>query len=489
MLLLQVLLRNKRASLSRPRGRSSMSGGKDRKLLGAAFAVGCVFFLGGCPLLPRSSSDIQFWKNDRLVEKKIVLGPTTLSSAALGPVPGTSLPLDSIRVSGTNLFLNPVDNQGLPGPQREIHFFAADLAATNTQLRAIGAAAPVVMWDQLTSPANIGADLIVPWPPDKTWNTQIPYEISPVVTGYFWGVQFLPAGPPLAPTGFGSVKSMRVYQVGLCGFSIPFTMPNKQGLFDQISDQLFQAFSGMVQSPILGYSRVTALLDEGTELLGTSPNGGFFLYFWYSGSAGPGGVQTVQFTANYEYSFGLNNDGVVSVSASKNDLLVEPQDHYSTFKDALSNQLPAQITSTFAQQQTYPPSGSAGIACDAASNDPTAVARTFFAIAAAGGGKKLGVSTSDQKRLSNAISNPIDWSCDQGIAHFHLRAKRINVYSDAIELVWFDNPNVDDPMVALYAASVYKESEAQLCSRPRAMVGAGPRFAPVQRPIVTVSRP
>jgi hypothetical protein len=53
--------------------------------------------------------------------------------------------------------------------------------------------------------------------------------------------------------------------------------------------------------------------------------------------------------------------------------------------------------------------------------------------------------------------------------------------------VWFDEVNLDDPMYALYAATVSQQKPKSLCSRPRTIVG-GTGLPFHNRPLVTVAR-
>jgi hypothetical protein len=173
---------------------------------------------------------------------------------------------------------------------------------------------------------------------------------------------------------------------------------------------------------------------------------------------------------------------------TRNDLLVQPQQSFKDFRDALELDLPKGINDNFVTQQQAPPVSPPGqpdnaTACDTG-NDPTSVARVFFGIAAAQGGANLGYSMADQTNLNHAISQPGNWTCGaDGKARFILRAKRINVYADAIELVWFDKADVNDPMYALYAASVSQQTPRSLCSRPRTVLG--PRDLPFKRRFIT----
>jgi hypothetical protein len=113
----------------------------------------------------------------------------------------------------------------------------------------------------------------------------------------------------------------------------------------------------------------------------------------------------------------------------------------------------------------------------------------------------------DGATVANTImSGP--WSCtgvsasSGGFLTFVARAKRINVYGDAVELVWFDEPVPTDFMYAIYAVLVGAQVQgfpgvprpSALCSRPLPAVGRNILLPPgviepsfTNRDIVTVA--
>jgi hypothetical protein len=444
---------------------------------------GILIALSGCATpITLSTEDIKFIQHGAVLNEQAALGGRTINAASLGPVPATPLPaLTSIDITGSNLSIAPVDNQGLKGPQFEAHFFGADLTTTNNALRVIGAAQPVVMWDQLTDFPHLGGAAIVPWPPNSGWNLNVTYSLVPVTSSLFWdGVGPLP--PASDPNGQGSVKSMRIYRVGECSTEQAFTTTDNKGLFDLLSDKLYDQFSHSNRidggSAQRGYSRVTTLLDDGLTIFG--PKGGFFLYFWFTATAG-GGFQDINFAGDYEYEFTLQ-DGRLAIEATRDDLLVEPQGSFRDFADVLQNQVPQAFNAQAAALQAQ-----AFGKCDN-SSDPTQGARAIFGAAAAAGAAKLNLTAGDQGRVLKAAQQPGNWTCrSDGAALFIVRAKRINVYPDAVELVWFDEENPDDPMFAAYAALTAEGGSGSLCSRRHTSVGDGNPPAAF-RPIVTVVR-
>jgi hypothetical protein len=450
--------------------------------------------LAGCPPggVKIASLELRFLRNQQPVNDQTTVVSEALPSSVLQPVPTVDLRSGiGADLFGQNLSLAPVDTNGLPGAQMEAHLFVADLVDANNYFRSMGAAQAVETWDQRANPSSLGGDVAMAYPPNAGWDLTARYEVYFLNPGFFWPIQS-PGLPASMPSGNGSVKSARIYKPGLCSVEVPFfstscgSKPSPCGLFDQVSDTFYSTFasSGSIDkgSANRGYSRVTTLLDQGANAT-AGPYGGFYLYFWFTATGGDG-YQDINFAANYEYDFTLD-DGRIAVLPVKHDLLVEPQSAYSSFKDALENQLPQGLRSAIVTQQEVQLG-----ACN--SDGTTTTAQNVLGLGAAVGGAKLGfTSTADQNSLQAAAKAPDNWTCINGNAFFILRAKRINVYPDAIELVWFDGANPSDPMYALYAAAVAKggNSVSQLCARPRMNLGnPGGGLTVGQRPIVTVAR-
>lgn len=465
----------------------------------------CIVVLGstlgcpGCPPTSFSTGELRFLQRGNVVRTESMAGPRTVSFSELGPVPLMPLldvinPLSSIDLSGVNVSLEPVNNQGLPGPQIEAHLFVDDLNNTNDYLRFVAAASPVQQWDARAAVNHRGFSLAVPFPPNPGWNRSQRFPVGPpMLPVWFWGPHE-PAESALNADGLASVKSVRFYRPGLCSTEIAFTQADNRGIFDQVSDTLFQRFAARELfdrgSPVRAYSRASVLLDDGVDAFG--PNGGFLLFFWYR-AAVAGGLQTINFAANYEYAFTLV-DGRLRVIPKRNDLLVQPQQNFTDFRDALETTLPQAIAESFDEQQRAPQParpGAVETAMECNPQDPasTRLGRELFKTAAIEGGARLGLTPSERDMLGAAIENPNNWHCgSDNRARFILRAKRINVYGDAIELVWFDKAEVSDPMFALYAAAVSQGQAASLCSRPRTIVGEGRQLPFRTRPLVSVVR-
>jgi hypothetical protein len=457
--------------------------------------------LSACGRTNPPTGELRFIDNSRNVVQVIeVVGARTVSSDALGQVPGlpllgdiTAAAVNSVDFIGQNESLAPINTAGLQGQQIEAHLFVDDLTDMVGYLRGVGAALAIQNWDARTTLGSEGLDIEIPFPPNPDWNTATRYEVDALLPLLFW-----PGTAPLDPADFpnppgnGSFKSVRFYRPGICGTEISFTNSSAQGvnnaqIFDTISDQLFQKFSSNSSldggSAVRAWSRVTTLLDDGLNISG--PKGGFFLYFWFTATAS-GGAQDVNFAANYEYDFTLS-DGRVAVTPVRNDLLVQPLSASRDFANALEADLPQTLNQTFiqAQKKGFQPCGGDNGA------DPSASIALIGGLASAGG-QKLGLNADDQTRLQNAISQSQNWSCDptpdgSTLANFILRAKRINIYPDTLELVRFDDQNPDDPMFALFAAGVTTGDTTSLCSRPRTILDLT-QMRYVTRSITTVSR-
>jgi hypothetical protein len=88
-------------------------------------------------------------------------------------------------------------------------------------------------------------------------------------------------------------------------------------------------------------------------------------------------------------------------------------------------------------------------------------------------------SPSDQGDLIGALTRrfkdeaPLkDWACvpdnseTGGHCEFTIPAKRLNVYPDAVELVWFDGKEVKNPAYALYVLAHFSEKDDPTTGKP-----------------------
>jgi hypothetical protein len=424
-------------------------------------------------------------------------GATTYEANELAPVPTTPLPL-FVDLRAMQASVQPIDNQGLAGAQVEAHLFARDLdGSLNPALRGAQAAQSGSVWDAITNPSANPPAVVMPFPPTPSWDTGSRHEVL-LLPIHFWPntIPGAPASDP-EPPGRGSVKSARIYVPGVCSTELAFTTNNNDGLFDRVADELFKNFRDNVnkKKKVLiangfanVYTRVTTLLDRGLAFGGT-PRGGFFLYFWLqAGLFHPVVLQevSVHFAANYEYELVLD-DGRLAVVPTRNDLIVAPQSEFTDFRDALELQLPQKLHEAAAEQQH------ADVLKPCINGSPS-VSAAFTAGQARNGALLLGLPEADADRVKTAVENPSNWECDgSNRALFITRAKRVNIYPDRVELVWFDREDPDDPMFGLYCFLVYAKSQnpsgpdptKRLCSRSPRFVFPG---TILNDPFVTVSR-
>jgi hypothetical protein len=494
----------------------------------------------------------------------------------LASVPRRALEVNGYALEVTcDLQLAPTTRLGEIGRSRrqiEAHLYAEDLAKVTSYLRKMYAPAygecygdppnhPAYLgcWDLGTNASELPHAVVLPFPPNDNWDDRIPYDLGLLWRNYFWPNnlppapwassshtynQFYPAPDTGAPTGSGSIKSVRVYVPGACSVEIPL-----QPLLQGIHDQIWETIKGFIRGTggqgyvVREYCYVTTFMDEGLD--GTpwiqwqsdaarhdtdiaSPSGGFFVFcsFYSSdnvpiidlGSANQAILEVdakIAIAVNYEYKFVLNSEGHIDVTSRHNDSDVElPKTDYTPMVyDAFHTQIPKAIvdalnTGTANQKgliqtlsksllSTHPIGGSADIfpIVGAIVNDAKRQADAW--------GLTSDTATPADKRMAAALADIGNWvtlskdgviqdpDCGGFIAYW-LRPKRLNLYPDALELVWFDDVEFDNPVFALYLAATWWDSHpgwvidvlgvqqpapqglsAALCGRPTPKVGPG----------------
>ena len=420
---------------------------------------------------------------------------------------------------------------------------ASDLVANYDFLRSLVAASDQACtnglnscWQNGTNPSVLPRSVVLPYPPNPFWNTSQRYSVSPIVSNAFWNdPQFPPATTgqfdfapaDASPNGLGSIKSARVYVPGLCSTEQLFHTPQNNGIYDTISDSFWAAFQNQVSSIFStfnwsfsrNYSYLTTILDDGLMFVGTAntPRGGFLLDNWFEGSgnvgATGGSALTVDLAANYTYQFNLD-DGFLTVEATRNCpggqptdcLLVSQQTAFTDFKNALELTLPQTLeqTAQTAQVQVLP------VACTSGTGTPGAVPGAVATLASRGA-VALGASPGEASSVLITVASGVNWTCVNGFVAAILRAKRINVYEDRVELVWFDGREPTNFAYGLYAAAIDINNnptapipgttivpptnlDKLLCTRPLPHIGPGDLGVIGQNPafetrtITTVSR-
>ena len=467
-------------------------------------------------------------------------GALTINSAGLLGVPGVPLTSSPINGLTVDIYSSQASNAivagtELRGPTVEAHLYGSDLVANYDFLESIYAADDAACtgglgscWLNGTNASVLPRSAVLPYPPNPYWNTALRYAVSPLPSSAFFPAsappatpgQFDPAPSDADPAGLGSVKSARIYVPGLCSTERMFHTSDWKGVFDAVEIGIWNAFgtNNQVNAASVNYLYATTLLDDGLMFVGTAntPRGGFLLDFWLQGqhitaNGQPG--EPTNFAANYSFYFGLA-DGFVSITPQRNCsqgtetdcLLVEPQLFYDDFRSALEGDLPSKFEedSQSAQTQVIP-----GVAC--ANGSVGAIPSAIANIARIAAQQYLGAGA-DATTIQTTVVGGINWTCVNGQVAVVLRAKRVNVYEDRLELVWFDGEEPTNFAYGLYAAMVWINHnpgavipgtgvvppaglDQLLCSRPRAHVGPGdptslggnPPY--LTRPITTVSFP
>lgn len=436
---------------------------------------------------------------------KTTILPVGWDIAALQPEPNIALYETSVDFVAPNATTAPFDAH-LGPKQVEAHLFMVDLARRNDELRAVWAGSYATNWDAIAGEGPSGRDVYLPYPPANDWPTPARLAYAPNLAD-FWPTS-VPAKPASAPKGAGSVKTAWVVYPGACSSEVSLT-----AILDAISDQMFDRFAGVAAKGFgLGqrnYARGTAMLESAPW-----PAGGFGLFFDYAGT--DSGVYNFEAAANVEYSFGTR-EGILSLeNPSIHDWMFYPLIHPfcpsnsskglqcgQEFVDALQNQIPDRFLDETTRRQRVP-SPLLFIPCELGF-DSTVKARTAAASEAKQGAMKLGMSQAAAAAVHATMMKASNWVCvdaqnnvlppfgyglGPGWPRLILRATRIQVYPDAVELVWFDDYDPYATGFALYAMLAqlgttnpyFYDAMNTLCDRQRRFVPFG------SRPIATVTR-
>jgi hypothetical protein len=320
------------------------------------------------------------------------------------------------------------------------------------------------------------------------------------------------SGLGAAPAGDGSVKAVRIYPIGMCSTEVKL-----QTFIDQVAggfaDNFIQSVcdvDGLI--PALQYVYDSVYLAHESEPV-QSVNDGFFLASHLrihdNGIAPPFSLDDCNISFNYSYQLRLA-DGLLGVDANRNRFSNDDEPLCTGFlghkgfadilADALALDLPAKISRRVLDAQpgqSVPIKGLDGqpIACDIAANldNPCSVAASIFETGIRLGAENLGLSNDALNQLlaASGVSDPNtgkpyrNYRCSTpqgqsaGQCTYVLRAARMNVLPDAIELVWFDEGNeYQNPAFAAFVASFAglpgtQNQWQKLCSRkPSSVLGS-----------------
>jgi hypothetical protein len=249
------------------------------------------------------------------------------------------------------------------------------------------------------------------------------------------------------------------------------------GIFDSLSDQIFVQFQNKVRSLFSTfnwqferfYSYLTVALQQDGEFdTAASPPGGVFANIWlraYVDVGVRGGAsQELNVGINFEFSFDLD-DGFLTVRPKvyqgldlTNHVLIQPQDSFKEFLDFIRKDFPDSFKTQSVTSQSF---GIPILFCANGSRsqqigDPNVgIFPGGIAGLAGKGAATLGGSSADVSLVTATVASANNWTCDaNGNVAFLLRAKRLNVYADALELVWFDGFEPSNPAFGAYCLAM-----------------------------------
>lgn len=501
-----------------------------RRFLSIFSLVTLVCFGQGCANTKFHNGNQESWKFNLPPQSKDAFGASDLMPVPTEPLTGDQewfdfYPQADPVVIQTYVFPSPV-----PGPvvtlrrQVEAHLFARDPQEVFSVLSSIGDDRP--SWLQQTMrpsidpsenpPWTLPDDVVVPYP-FKPHFVPKPTVLRPIIPADFWhdSNAAVRGGPGNEPLGAASVKALRLIPVGLCSTEQPI-----QDIIKEISDSVTQQFLHGTCKPGQLDGEVQ-YLDE-VSYLGHHPpdkekpgdddvGGGFFFHgkvrIHDSGAAAPLSLDDCSIAFNYDFRFYLE-DGRLALFPTRHkydydaklglcsgelgnkggaDILAD------SFQIDLENEF---LSTTTNKQILNGPDKdphwdcSLGEPIESSCSD----AANQLAAAVSNGSDNLkiqsGGPSSPSQRLIAAVRRPENWRCqnhpdppdacraigprNHGRCEFMLRAKRLNVTPDAVELVWFDNMDeYDNPALALFVASLAAPAKTidtnayrRLCSRP-----------------------
>lgn len=501
-------------------------------LLASVAAVGSSI---GCNSNQPQIDDLQFQKGGKILEAKTVSAGQSYGwgSVDLGTVPDIPL-VAKAPPGGGNFNLFNLWYQ-TPVYSTEVDLFALDpssLADTMTNMLPIVemATGSDQMWALLvqSEPYNPPAAAIpFPAPPGLA-------PLPPLTVALSTSLFLAPGAQPLLgdasnPSGTGSVKAARIYDHGSCSSFQP-ALPVYQQIFSTFDKYYACAFDNAGATPQRTYSHLATQLRN-TQNDPTNPSDGFVFDGYYG--AGVPVYSNITIFFNQAYFF-YASDGLVQVQAGKTFLSVNGHNSdqvFGTMKGVLNGwgapdnsdeSVAKQLNSFIENQQTRDLFGGNPVfACKAGgvvsdglttalqhayqSDCQDAINALGFAIDS--GAPKLQLSPQETKALKNSLGAkwPYDdgkgpywsyWRCvprppgstPANQCEFTVPAKRLNVYPDGLELVWFDGKELNNAAYALYVASFAngapKGATQKLCSFTQVQPSPAPSY---NRPFASLS--
>jgi hypothetical protein len=278
-------------------------------------------------------------------------------------------------------------------------------------------------------------------------------------------------GKAAQPGGDGSVQALRMYDHGNCSVEQPLG-----SILNPINDGFWSNFSKAAYDNILGletmryYSNLTPTLEHAYV---TEPRDGFFLDLHYQVPA-----LSSDIFASVQYHF-VTQDGHVRLRTAPGTKQVTVTNDILNLEADVSDGLET-VVSSFAEaidaQQTQMVLPEFMSRCEPAMVDPCADVAEVLAEAVAQGAIAMNTShpgsftPEEILEMRNAVRRRNDhgvltqWSCHapepvledtaaSPVCKFFVPAKRLNVYPDSLELVWFDDKETSNPAYALYVAT------------------------------------
>jgi len=273
-----------------------------------------------------------------------------------------------------------------------------------------------------------------------------------------------------APNGKGSVKGLALYDHGICSQEVPFS-DLLGGKLDDIWTQVKASVDSEwdVDYGTRIFQGVTSYVAHATGTP-TDLHGGFVVASQFFLRTYLGSNISIDFST--QYGLKLTN-GILDAAPWVWLHVSGSDDVFNTFADKLGNQAPADVRSEARARQIAPVPATT-----------LAVAKLQLQIGLALAKTPLNLTDADESALDALITNSANWTgfdastgaCTAGTAanpacNFIVRAKRVNVFPNTVELVFADGKETSNPTYALYAAlygSDYKQGTtllSQLCTR------------------------
>lgn len=231
-----------------------------------------------------------------------------------------------------------------------------------------------------------------------------------------------------------------------------------------------------------GYYSI-AYLDHATNQP-LDARGGFFVEFAFT-VVPPWPIANRYVEGRYSYEFGLDGDGTLvlgwrryywktscsGVGCGKTD------DAGASFTSGMENDLPGKFHDTVLARQHVPirvPSVSAN-SCELPS-DCVSVGSSADLLAAVLNQKyaAAGLSKEDASILASTVHQTKVWACEPSadpldagknkVCQIKLAAKRLSVFPDEVDLVWFDGKDLQSAAYAMHVASLGTADHDKLCS-------------------------